>query len=153
MTDEQKETHLKQAEEEKEITINVNGKEFKIPADMVKFERKEKTILEEKFSPHVIEPSFGLGRIVYCIFEHCFKVRAKDAQRTYFDFPIAVAPLKCILLPLMNKPEMSKKTLEVKALLTKAGITSRLDDSSQTVGKRYARTDECGIPYAFTVDL
>jgi len=52
----------------------------------------------------------------------------------------------------MNKPEMSKKTLQIKAILTKAGISSRIDDSSSTVGKRYARTDECGIPYAFTVD-
>lgn len=119
---------------------------------MVTFERKEKTQLEEKYSPHVIEPSFGLGRIIYCSFEHCFKVRPQDEQRTYFDFPIAVAPVKCILLPLMNKPEMSKKTLQIKAILTKAGISSRIDDSSSTVGKRYARTDECGIPYAFTVD-
>lgn len=41
---------------------------------------------------------------------------------------------------------------ELKLLLTKAGISSRIDDSSQTVGKRYARTDECGIPFAFTID-
>jgi len=37
--------------------------------------------------------------------------------------------------------------------LTRAGISSKVDDSTQTVGKRYARTDECGIPYALTVDF
>jgi glycyl-tRNA synthetase len=37
-------------------------------------------------------------------------------------------------------------------LLTRAGISSKVDDSQQTVGKRYARTDECGIPFAITVD-
>lgn len=34
-----------------------------------------------------------------------------------------------------------------------AGVTSKVDDSGQSVGKRYARTDECGIPFAITVDF
>lgn len=38
-------------------------------------------------------------------------------------------------------------------MLTRAGIMSKIDDSGQAVGKRYARTDECGIPYAFTIDF
>jgi len=42
---------------------------------MVKFDREEKTIQEEKFVPHVIEPSFGIGRILYCVFEHAFRMR------------------------------------------------------------------------------
>ncbi len=37
--------------------------------------------------------------------------------------------------------------------MTKAGISSKIDDSGQTIGKRYARTDECGIPFAITVDF
>jgi len=40
----------------------------------------------------------------------------------------------------------------MKALLTRAGLSSKLDDSGQSVGRRYARTDEQGIPYAFTID-
>ena len=35
----------------------------------------------------------------------------------------------------------------------KAGVSNKVDDSGQTVGKRYARTDECGIPFAITVDF
>ena len=42
---------------------------------------------------------------------------------------------------------------EIKSLLTKAGLSAKIDDSGVSVGKRYARTDECGIPYAFTVDF
>lgn len=38
-------------------------------------------------------------------------------------------------------------------MMNKAGITSKVDDSGVSVGKRYARTDECGIPYAFTIDF
>ena len=37
-------------------------------------ERFEQNVHEEKYSPNVIEPSFGIGRIVYCVMEHCFKV-------------------------------------------------------------------------------
>ena len=43
--------------------------------------------------------------------------------------------------------------LVLESLLTKAGVSSKIDDSGASVGKRYARTDECGIPYAFTVDF
>jgi len=66
-------------QEKGEIIVNVDGKEFKLAQDFIKFERQEKTVLEEKFIPAVIEPSFGIGRIIYCIYEHCFKIREKDA--------------------------------------------------------------------------
>jgi glycyl-tRNA synthetase len=75
-------------EKDKSVTLKVNDKEFKLDEKMLRFERYEQTQHEEKYVPHVIEPSFGLGRIMYCIFEHCFKMREQDAQRTYFDFPI-----------------------------------------------------------------
>lgn len=102
MKEEQKEAHLKEMEANSKIVVNANDKDIELPSDFLKFERQEKTVLEEKFSPHVIEPSFGLGRIVYCALEHCFKVREKDAQRTYLDFPALIAPVKCSLLPLMS---------------------------------------------------
>ena len=38
-------------------------------------------------------------------------------------------------------------------MLIKAGISNKVDDTGVTVGKRYARTDECGIPFAITVDF
>jgi glycyl-tRNA synthetase len=38
-------------------------------------------------------------------------------------------------------------------MLIKGGISNKVDDSGQSVGKRYARTDECGIPFALTVDF
>lgn len=66
-------------------------------------------VQEEKYIPSVIEPSFGIGRIVYCVFEHCFKIRPDNATRTYFFFPPLVAPLKCVILPLLDNPDMDKK--------------------------------------------
>lgn len=43
--------------------------------------------------------------------------------------------------------------LKIESLLTKAGVTSKIDDSGTSIGRRYARTDECGIPFAITVDF
>ena len=138
--------------EKGEIEIESGGKTFKMTSEHITFNEVTATRHEEKYVPHVIEPSFGIGRILYCIFEHCFKVREKDEQRTYFDFPPAIAPLKTSILPLMNQPEMNAKVQAIKKELNKAGVSSKVDDSGVTVGKRYARTDECGIPYAITVD-
>jgi len=89
-------------EEKKSITFPLNGADCELPNECVKFEAKEKKVLEEKYIPSVIEPSYGIGRIVYCVFEHCFKMREADAQRTYFDFPAIIAPIKCTILPLMS---------------------------------------------------
>lgn len=73
--------------------------------------------MEEKYTPSVIEPSFGIGRIVYCIFEHCFKVREQEASRTYFVFPPLIAPLKCSILPLMSNDEMNRVVQDISKLL------------------------------------
>lgn len=145
---------LQDLETKNEVVIKLeNGKEVTLTKEFVTFETYEKTVQEEKYVPSVIEPSFGIGRIVYCVFEHCFRQREEDAQRTYFVFPPLVAPVKCSILPLLDKPELNNLVQSIKSLFTKAGISSKIDDSGQTIGKRYARTDECGIPFAVTVDF
>lgn len=102
LKEEEKAGLMKEMEENQKIKIPVNGADFELSNEFVKFEAKEKKVLEEKFIPSVIEPSYGIGRIVYCVFEHCFKMREADAQRTYFDFPPLIAPIKCTILPLMS---------------------------------------------------
>lgn len=37
--------------------------------------------------------------------------------------------------------------------LKEAGISHKVDDSGGSIGRRYARTDEIGIPYGITVDF
>lgn len=68
-----------QFEESKSLKITVDGKEFALSSEMLAFDTQTKTHQEEKFTPNVIEPSFGIGRVIYCIFEHCFKSRESDA--------------------------------------------------------------------------
>lgn len=147
-------------EENKTCTITAGDKEFVLTDKHISFKTETKTVREEKYTPWVIEPAFGIGRIVYCIFEHAFKERERpadykkgDSERHYFDFSPLVAPLKCVVLPLINNAGLNAKTAELKKQLVRAGVSSKVDDTGVSVGKRYARTDECGIPFAITVDF
>ena len=59
---------------------------FTVTKDMVKFKKTKKTIEEEKFLPSVIEPSFGIGRILYALLEHSFFQSPEDEQRVAMRF-------------------------------------------------------------------
>eukprot|EP01016_Furgasonia_blochmanni_P034484 TRINITY_DN3729_c0_g1_i10.p1 TRINITY_DN3729_c0_g1~~TRINITY_DN3729_c0_g1_i10.p1 ORF type:complete len:226 (+),score=68.19 TRINITY_DN3729_c0_g1_i10:65-742(+) len=131
-------------------SITTEGKTFTVSAEYLKFEEKEVNVMEEKYCPNVIEPSFGVGRIIYSIFEHRFRMR--DERRTYIDFPPKIAPIKCSLLPVVSNEEYDRIIAELKKSLKRAGLSSKIDDSGQSIGKRYARTDEVGIPFGITVD-
>ncbi len=101
-----------------EATINLaSGKQIKLNKDFIAFEQGERTQHEEKYTPSVIEPSFGIGRIVYCIFEHCFRIRAHEASRTYFVFPPLIAPLKCSILPLIPNKEINLVVQDISKFL------------------------------------
>uniref|UniRef100_A0A8C2NP09 Glycine--tRNA ligase n=1 Tax=Capra hircus TaxID=9925 RepID=A0A8C2NP09_CAPHI len=101
----------------------------------------------------VIEPSFGLGRIMYTVFEHTFQVREGDEQRTFFSFPAVVAPFKCSVLPLSQNQEFMPFVKELSEALTRHGISHKVDDSSGSIGRRYARTDEIGVAFGITIDF
>merc|ERR1712098_251818 len=121
--------------------------------DMVSVKRYQKTVHVEEIIPSVIEPSFGIGRVMYAIFEHNFAVREGDEQRTYFSLPPVIAPLKCSVLPLSNNPEFSPLVAEISQKLRDCDISHKVDDSSGSIGKRYARTDEVAVPYGVCIDF
>ena len=102
--------------------------------------------------PSVIEPSFGVGRIIYCMFEHCFDTRKGDEKRAFFHFKPVVAPVKATVFPLLQKPKFIDQAQAVAALLTAAGLSTIVDSTAASIGKRYARTDEIGVPFAVTID-
>ena len=107
---------------------------------------------ERKFTPSVVEPSFGIGRIIYSLLEHSFRVRDGDEQRTYLKFNPVVAPVKCALLPLTRSANQRRIVSDISATLQSLNVAFRVDDSGTSIGKRYARSDEIGVPFAVTVD-
>jgi glycyl-tRNA synthetase len=133
--------------------VKIGESTFKLNASELSISRGEKTIHVEEFVPNVIEPSFGIGRILYSIFEHNFKVRPEDTQRSYLSLPTVIAPVKCSVLPLSNKPEFNAGVIGVLQELRKYDISVKVDDSSGSIGRRYARTDEIAIPFGITIDF
>lgn len=127
--------------------------EIHLTPDIVTIEAVEKRVTGRRFVPHVIEPSFGVGRILYSLLENTYAVRANDSERTYFRLPSRSAPITCCLLPLSNHESLIPPVQLVHQLLIRHGITSKLDDAGTSIGRRYARNDEIGIPYAVTVDF
>ena len=71
---------MPQAEQEPQL-INKHSREFNNKTNKLKIQH-QKTMHVEEYVPNVIEPSFGIGRIMYSIFEHNFRVRSDDGQRT-----------------------------------------------------------------------
>ena len=65
-----------------EFSLDVGGDSFKLTKDMVSVKKCQKTVHTEEVVPNVIEPSFGIGRIMYSVFEHNFQMRDGDEQRT-----------------------------------------------------------------------
>jgi len=132
----------------------VPGTEFTVTREMVpSVTRSTRTVHVEEVTPSVVEPSMGVGRVLYSLLEHSFRVRPSDANRTYFALPARVAPVKVCVLPLSSKQELRAVARRVDAALTAAGLSVRTDDSSGSVGRRYARTDEVAVPFCVTVDF
>lgn len=110
----------------------------------------------EKYLPHVLEPTFGLSRTVLMVLLSAYDEEevdgAKGAEiRTVLRFKPAIAPFQVAVLPLMKKEVLMSKADEVFDVLKN---DFRVDfDVTGSIGKRYRRQDEIGTPYAITVDF
>ncbi|KAL1361337.1 hypothetical protein HN51_068257 [Arachis hypogaea] len=140
---------------EVEFEVCTLGKTVTITNKMVTIQKEKKKEHQRVFTPSVIEPSFGIGRIIYCLFEHSFYMRpskAGDEQLNVFRFPAVVAPIKCTVFPLVQNKQYEDVAKYISKSLTVAGISNKIDITGTSIGKRYARTDELGVPFAITVD-
>ncbi|KAF5339584.1 hypothetical protein D9611_011412 [Ephemerocybe angulata] len=135
------------------VVKSEDGKEFALTPEVVTIERKVFKQSIREFTPNVIEPSFGLGRILYTLLEHSFWSRESDVERGVLSLPPVVAPTKVLIVPLSAREEFNPLVQEISAKLRKAGVFSRVDDSNTSIGKRYARNDELGTPFGLTIDF
>lgn len=118
--------------------------------DLTYFDEESK----ERFTPHVVEPSFGHGRTLLAILVSAYREDVMgDETRTYLAFKPKIAPVKIAVFPLLkNKPELVEKAREVYKLLKKEFGAVVFDDNGN-IGKRYRRQDEIGTPWCVTVDF
>lgn len=134
-------------------TLNAGGKTFEVTPNMIEVKKYVKKFHVEEIVPSVIEPSFGIGRVMYSIFEHSFRVREGDEQRTYLSLPPLIAPYKCSVLPLSGNAEFMPFVKQISESLTYYDVSHKVDAASGSIGRRYARTDQIAIPYGITVDF
>lgn len=130
-----------------------DGDSLLIPTELLSCTRRDTTASGVAEFPHVLEPSFGLGRILYCVLEHSFYLREDDENRGVLAIPRNLAPITCSLLPLSNDSELKEMVRSISKELSRRSVRHVVDDSSSSIGKRYARSDELGIPFAVTVDF
>ncbi len=136
--------------QEGEIVVEIEGEKYKIPEEGYEVVEEEIVMNGERFFPHVIEPSFGIDRILYAILEHSYYER-EDTEYKVLKLVPKIAPVKAGVFPLMPKDSLDSITIEILKKLRESGINSYYDDSG-SIGRRYARADEIGVPFCITVD-
>jgi glycyl-tRNA synthetase len=111
-----------------------------------------------QYIPHVIEPSAGVDRLILALIANAYSEltetddKGKSETRVTMKFHPRIAPIKAAVLPLMkNKPEIIKKSEEVRALLRP--WMNVFYDEAGSIGRRYARQDEAGTPFCVTIDF
>jgi glycyl-tRNA synthetase len=111
-------------------------------------------VTNEKFVPHVIEPTFGLGRTVLAVIAKAYTEDEMGGEtRVVLKLPKHLAPYRAAVSPLLkNKPELVEKAREVFLLLKKEFGNIAWDDNGN-IGKRYRRQDEIGTPACIVIDF
>eukprot|EP00415_Alexandrium_ostenfeldii_P001513 UN1513 len=145
----------------KEVTVD--GKTFELKPEQLVFERKMEKQTVNAFTPGVIEPSFGIDRIFTAVLEHIYYARPKEADsddkqtRGVLAFTGVSAPYKAAILPLDQRISRHERYLSLlepfRAELSALGLGYTMDESGATIGRRYSRNDELGIPFAVTFDF
>lgn len=107
----------------------------------------------EKFMPHIVETSAGVGRTFLALLSEAYREEAVEGEtRVVLKLAPRLAPIKIAVFPLLkNKPELVKKAREIYDFL-KPLWRCEFDDNGN-IGKRYRRQDEIGTPYCLTVDF
>lgn len=115
------------------VTINKN---------MVSISKEMKKEHQRVFTPSVIEPSFGIGRIIYCLYEHSFNTRPSrdgDEQMNFFSFPPIVAPIKCTVFPLVQNQQYEEVARQIARSLTAYGISYKIDITGKLGLESYSK--------------
>jgi glycyl-tRNA synthetase len=134
------------------IQVNIDGETIDIDRSLVSFESVEEEVRGEEVVPHVIEPSFGIDRILYSILDHSYYEDEIDGEkRAVLRFKPRVAPIEVAVLPLMDRSELVGPAKKILEELRSRGMRTDYDTSG-SIGRRYRRNDEIGTPYEVTID-
>jgi glycyl-tRNA synthetase len=103
----------------------------------------------KKFIPHIWEISAGVDRTLYAVLECSMK---EGKEGLYLSLNPCIAPYSFAIFPLINKEKLPELAKEVENILKDEWLDV-FYDSGGSIGRRYARADEIGIPFCITVDF
>jgi len=131
-----------------DLKLDIDGETVIVPGNCYRVIEKKEKVSGRKIVPHVIEPSYGLDRILYALLDHAYHV-----QDDYVRLALSgrVAPIKLGIFPLVSKDGLDDIAKEICDQLSSTGVACYYDDSG-SIGRRYARMDEIGTPFCITVD-
>jgi glycyl-tRNA synthetase len=134
------------------LHLKLGAETIEVPAECYEIATKEVTVQGRKVVPCVIEPSFGVDRILYALWEHAHEAGEKNGE-PYVRLRLSpkVAPVQVGVLPLTGKDGLPEKAEALEWTLRQAGFATDRDESGN-IGRRYARQDEVGTPFCVTVD-
>jgi len=121
---------------------------FRILPEHIRFEWTDTKESGRRFVPEVIEPSFGAERLIYAVLEYAY---TQVNDRLVLNIPVDLAPVQVSVFPLMAKDGLAEKAQAVCDMLRRTKFDVEYDESG-TIGRRYARADEIGVPIAVTID-
>jgi glycyl-tRNA synthetase len=104
----------------------------------------------ERYFPHVIEPSAGADRGTLALLCEAYTPDPSRASGVYMNFTPRMAPVKAGVFPLVNKDGLPEIAERLYRELRRAHAIEF--DEKQSIGKRYARMDEAGTPFCITID-
>lgn len=134
------------------VSVTVDGETYEVAVANTGFSVEEVTESGQHIRPHVVEPAFGIGRVIYTVLAHRYETDTVDGEsRDVLRLPAEVAPRTVAVMPLMDRDGLAERAREVASELRAAGLRVDFDDSG-TIGRRYRRQDELGTPYCVTVD-
>ena len=130
-----------------------SGESVTVEPQHIKRNQRTEVVTGEWFIPHVVEPAFGIDRIIWHILDHAYdEVSKGDDLYTVLRLNQSIAPVDYCVFPLFEKDGMGEIAKSINTnLCSKLGIIS-MYDSSGSIGRRYARADEIGVPFCITVD-
>jgi glycyl-tRNA synthetase len=121
---------------------------FNLLPSHVRFEERNIRESGRRVVPHVVEPSYGAERLVYSVLEYAY---SRTEGRVVLRLPRFLAPVQVMVLPLMPKDGLPRIAMQIADHLIQNDFDVDYDESG-TIGRRYARADEIGVPVSVTVD-
>jgi glycyl-tRNA synthetase len=151
--------NLEALEGDATYNLETGSTSYPLSSEHVSVRMREHKITGIKYIPSVIEPSFGLGRILYSLLEHAYTERegtskkGSDEKESYLKLSPLVAPTKAAILTQAVKPWALPQIADLSEKLSDVGLSYRVDNSTVSIGRKYARADEIGTPYSIVIDL